>query len=458
MMLVLWPAVAAVLFSQLPHRAAIIWTILAGYLLLPPVVGIDLPLLPPVDKHGIPAIAALVGALALRTQSPLHWQRPEWWVLALVALALVTPVVTMATNPEPLIVGITYRPGLGLFDALNGVIGAVVMLLPFLLGYMVLSSTDGVRAWMAALLLAGLAYSLPMLLEVRMSPQLNVWIYGFFAHDFSQAIRYGGYRPMVFLEHGLWVALFGFMAVIAATLHLREGEARLRLRNGAVLAYLLVVLFLCKSAASLIYAVLLVPMVLLAPPVWQVRLAALLALTVLVYPLLRWLNLFPVDAIRDLAMSFDAERGRSLEFRFANEDLLLERASQKPLAGWGGWGRNLDIDPISGRFATVSDGYWVVMMTISGIIGYVATFGLLCGSLIRLWIAARASAIDRWTAGLALMMAANLVDLVPNATVTPLTWLSLGAVAGLAARGVTVPQDAGVPRVKDRPRMRTVIG
>ena len=123
------------------------------------------------------------------------------------------------------------------------------MLLPFLLGYMVLSSTDGVRAWMAALLLAGLAYSLPMLLEVRMSPQLNVWIYGFFDHDFSQAIRYGGYRPMVFLEHGLWVALFGFMAVIAATLHLCEGEARLRLRNGAVLAYLLVVLFLCKSAA-----------------------------------------------------------------------------------------------------------------------------------------------------------------------------------------------------------------
>ena len=41
-MLAAWPAVAAMLFSRLTPRQALIWGPLLGYLLLPPVVGIDL--------------------------------------------------------------------------------------------------------------------------------------------------------------------------------------------------------------------------------------------------------------------------------------------------------------------------------------------------------------------------------------------------------------------------------
>ena len=49
-----------------------------------------------------------------------------------------------------------------------------------------------------------------MLVEVRLSPQINTWIYGFFQHDFIQMMRYGGFRPIVFLPHGLWVAFFAY--------------------------------------------------------------------------------------------------------------------------------------------------------------------------------------------------------------------------------------------------------
>ena len=38
-MLAAWPAVAAMLFSRLTPRQALIWVPLLGYLLLPPVVG-----------------------------------------------------------------------------------------------------------------------------------------------------------------------------------------------------------------------------------------------------------------------------------------------------------------------------------------------------------------------------------------------------------------------------------
>ena len=145
-------------------------------------------------------------------------------------------------------------------------------------------------------------------------------------------------------------------------------------------------------------------------------------------------------------------------FRLVNEDVLLQHAAERPWFGWGGWGRNLEVDPISGQFTSVSDGYWVVVMTISGIVGYLSIFGLLCGSVIRLWLATRSGPVDRWTAGLALIMAASLVDLIPNATVTPLTWISAGALAGLAARGMPVTAGKTAPAPVASRAMKTVIG
>ena len=63
---------------------------------------------------------------------------------------------------------------------------------------------------------AGLIYSLFILFELRMSPNLHRWIYGFGQHGFSQHIRWGGYRPMVFMAAGLAVALFITNALMAA--------------------------------------------------------------------------------------------------------------------------------------------------------------------------------------------------------------------------------------------------
>jgi len=78
--------------------------------------------------------------------------------------------------------------------------------------------------------------------------------------------------------------------------------------------------------------------------------------------------------------------------------------------------------------------------------------------VIRLWLATRSGPVDRWTAGLALIMAASLVDLIPNATVTPLTWMSAGALAGLAARGMPVGARQAAPAPAARRAMKTVIG
>ena len=64
LVLAAWPCVALVLFRRLPVERALIWTLLGGYLVLPPLANFDLPLLPPLNKVLIPNLMALAEKLA----------------------------------------------------------------------------------------------------------------------------------------------------------------------------------------------------------------------------------------------------------------------------------------------------------------------------------------------------------------------------------------------------------
>src|SRR5690606_16532220 len=150
-----------------------------------------------------------------------------------------------------------------------------------------------------------------------------------------------------------------------------------RMRRMVVAIYLGVMLVLCKSASPLIYACLLLPLLLFASSRTQMRVAALLATIVVAYPLLRSLELVPVDGILSLARSIDLERASSLQFRLENEEMLLRHASSKPIFGWGAWGRNFVYDFATGDRITTVDGRWIVVIGISGYLGYLAEFGLL---------------------------------------------------------------------------------
>lgn len=460
-MILAWPLVAALLFSRLPPLNAIIWTLLGGYLLLPPVAAIDLPLIK-LNKESVTSLSALAGALLT---APRGGQRPQFelWVKILIAGLVLAPMPTALGNPEPLVEGLSFRPGMKPYDGVSASVDMMLTLIPFYIGYRFVSSPEAITQILRALLLAGLAYSLPMLLEIRLSPQLNVWIYGFFAHDFSQMIRYGGFRPMVFLAHGLWLALFASTAVMAAAAWLRlgRGTAGAGMRVMALL-WLGAVLVLCKSVAALIYAVIFVPVLLLLRPRRQMMLAGLIALAAFAYPIARWTGTFPADALADFALGLDAERGQSLEFRFDNEQILLERAALKPLVGWGGWGRNQIVDPETGRYASVTDGQWIIQLSAYGILGYLCMFGLLCGAVIRsglhAWRGAGATGggVGIAAAALAVIQAVAMADLIPNATLTTLTWLCAGALAGHVAH-VWQPAAAAALAPPLPPKFRTVL-
>ena len=136
----------------------------------------------------------------------------------------------------------------------------MLALVPFLLARQFLSSEQGLREILLALMVGGLIYSIPSLIEIRLSPQINVWIYGFFQHSFEQTIRAGGYRPIVFLPHGLWLALFMCTALLSAAALARHTRAIDRWKMLLLVAYLAVLLVMSKSLASLAYGIVLVPL------------------------------------------------------------------------------------------------------------------------------------------------------------------------------------------------------
>ncbi|GLS85403.1 hypothetical protein GCM10010873_03760 [Cypionkella aquatica] len=444
MMLFVWPLVCWQLWRRLDPARALIWTVLGGYLIMPPLTVINFPIIPDLDKTTIPNLMAWVGALYVRHDKISFL--PEGRIgKVLILIYIISPFGTVLTNTDPIYFGAAYLQGMKIYDSAAAVANQFIALLPFLLARRYLGNPAGMRAVIEALVLAGLWYSVPMLIEARFSPQMNVWVYGFFQHDFFQTIRQGGYRPVVFLPHGLWVAFFALMVVLAAMVRLRDTTSELRPKALLIALYLAFMLYVCKSAGVAVYALCLTPLVLLANWRLQVLAAAAIAVLVISYPVLRGLHLVPVEQIVNFANGFSADRAGSLQFRIDNEELLLARAQEKALFGWGGYGRAFLHDPITGQMTTIADGAWVIVMGTYGWMGFIAEFGLTSLPILLLGreaLSRYAAPFNRYSAGLALILAANLFDLLPNATHIPFTWLMVGGLLAEAERMRQLRLDA----------------
>ncbi|WP_343503029.1 hypothetical protein [Alloyangia pacifica] len=432
LMLALWPIVTVVLFRRLPPDRALIAALLAGYLILPePPAAFDLPMFPPLTKHNIPALAAFAFCLwRYGLQGGLLPRSLPGKVLLITYV--LSPALTAVTNTEPVFYGEIGLPGLSIKDAVALVLQQVLLVLPFLLARQFLAQGGSQRHLLVALIWGGLLYTLPMLVEMRLSPQLNRWVYGYYQHLFGQSIRADGYRPVVFLYHGLWVAFFLMTATVSAwALWRTERNTKMLL----VALWLTLILVLAKSLGALIFAVVLIPVVLLLTRMGQIRVAILIGLVAITYPVLKGTHLVPEDRILAEAAKIDPERAYSLEFRFENENTLLDRAYEKPVFGWGSWGRNHILDPVTGNILTVTDGRWIIVIGVYGWVGFLAEFGLILLPLLLLWRESTArdrAEVSPFIAPLSLLLAINLSDMVPNATLTPLTWLVAGALTGYA--------------------------
>lgn len=449
----LWPLVVFWLFANCSPAGALTASILGAYLLLPQNYSIELPAIPSLNKDSIPALAAVLAAgmmvqrqrlagLAPGMVLPGLWPRSRV-VRILFILMLVGAVATVLTNGDMLHYGSRILPALRLYDVASFLGNSLFTLLPFLLARKYLAHPDAQRTVLVGLVVAGILYSLPALYEVRFSPQLSRDIYGYFPHDWRQHIRAGGFRPVVFLHHGLWLAIFFCCSFLAAMALWRSGTGKSRMRWLAASAWLFMTLVLSKGVGALGIGLLLGAMILVLPIRLQVIGAAVLAAILMTFPMLRGADMVPTETALEMARSVDPAREASLRYRFDNEDMLLDKANQRPAFGWGGWGRNRVFDE-EGRDISITDGYWVIVIGTRGWIGYLAEFGLLLVPMIFLGLRWKQMALTPATAGLTLVLSANMIDLIPNATVTPVTWLLAGALAGRLELG-RINDTAAVP-------------
>lgn len=417
-----------------PARAAAL-LLLLPVLFLPERVSFNLPGLPEFEKERIAIFWLFVGVLLFHRDRLRSVRLSNWIKLAMVAL-LGGHVITVLLNFDPLSYGGRYILPHKPYDAVNTLISnALDYILPFVLGAAMFNSAKDLRVFFRVLVGTALVYSLFQLIEIRLSPQLHRWVYGFFQDDFAQTIRGGGFRPTVFMQHGLAVAMFTVAGVLGAAALCKTKIKVFRIGGGWALGYLWLVLFLSKSVAAFLYTLVAMPLVLLARPKTQFRVAAILALIVLLYPDVRAAGLVPVNDINDWANShYGEDRAGSIMTRFLSEEMLLERAAERPFFGWGTYGRAMVYDPEhGGRPLAIRDGDWIITWGDFGRVGFLGKYLLLLLPVfltMRQLKRVRRESDGRLLAALAAIVVFSVFDLLPNGNYNYLVFVFSGVLMG----------------------------
>lgn len=408
------------------------------------------------DKTLIPNLAVLVWALVFARFKVIALPRNKV-LIGLMMLYIMSPFFTMLTNQEPLQLSVSVLPGMTYYDGLSIVFKQLIEIIPFIVGYNAFKTESDLHEVLKALVMAALAYSILILWEVRVSPQLHSQIYGFFPHSFAQQFRAGGFRAVVFLGHGLVVAIFVAISAVAAIGLWRNRTRIWGIPGIAYSAYLMFVLILCKSVGALVLAVAVGLATYLLRFRTIISILAISGLIIVAYPALRGANLIPINTIASISADFSSDRASSLQTRIDNEEILLKKAAQKPIFGWGSWGRDRVYKTHwTGKFdydTTVTDGTWIIVICTFGWAGYIACFGILAYPTARAFRYRRQFAKFPSFVILLGVLVTNLFDLLPNSSLTPLTWLIAGALAGFVPR---IVPDGRVLRNKNAIRSQSV--
>ncbi len=399
-----WIPISIALLFVLPAQRAVVASIVGAWLLLPPAV-IPISGLPDYDKMMAATLGIMLGTLIFQPNRLLEF-RPRLFDLPMVCWCL-CPMISSLDN------------GLGLYDGLSAAFGNSVRWgLPYLVGRLYFGDLQGFRDLTIGIVIGALAYIPPTAFEIRMSPMLRDMVYGMPGWG---GLRFGGYRPKVFLtnglEHGMWMTVASLTAVWLWKCGALKRIGPLPM-GSVLLPILLITTVLCRSTGAL---VLLVAGLLI---LWLcTRLNSKLCLYALLlvsptYYTLRVPNLWSGQNLVSFIEEYlSPERAQSLGFRFACEDMLADKALRRPVWGWAGWGGNRVTGP-DGRDLAPTDGMWILYLGCYGCVGLLAwTTVMLLPTLlfirrfpIRLWATPMVAPL----AAMATLMGLYMIDCLVN--------------------------------------------
>jgi hypothetical protein len=412
------------LFQHHPARRVLVISFIAAWLFLPE-ARIPLPGIPDLTKMSVTCYGILLATFIFDVG---HLKSYKFgWLDIPMLIWCVCPFVTSVVN------------GLGPYDGFASALDQTVTWgLPFFLGRIYLNSFSAMRELAIGIVIGGLIYVPLCLFEARMSPQLHRMVYGFANFDFLQSIRYGGYRPTVFMAHGLMVGAW-MMAAALISLWLWKTKVIAKvwkLPMSWVVALLFATVIIVKATGAwmlLIYGII---TLFIAKWFRTAFLVPLISLGIVIYLYCAATGIYLGDQVVTFMINngFPRERIESYEFRVRNEKILAEKAQQQMIFGWGGYGRSRIFNEY-GRDISVTDSLWIIAYGVYGMVGlWSITGSLLLPSLAfmrrypaRLWGSPNVAP----AAAVAVLVVLYMLDCVLNAMTNPVYALCSGGLAGV---------------------------
>jgi hypothetical protein len=422
-----WPFVVLALFGLLRPRRAVIAAFLFAWLFLP-MAAYSIEGLPDYTKVTATSYGVLMG-VAIFDAGRLSRFRPSWIDIPMAVWCFVPLASCISNNIGGTLASSLYGGANQSFYQIS------IWGIPWLIGRLYFSDVDGLRELALGIFIGGLIYVPLCLWETRMSPQLHHDVYGYKQQVFMMNVRYGGYRPIVFMQSALAVALWLANASLVGLWLWRTGVPKRLwgLPMGWLVTGLVGTLVLCKTLGALVLFVagavvimgtgllrsrILIIALLVAPPVYMIG---------------RGSGVWSGESLVASAALINEERARSLEWRMWNEDLYIDHTMARPLLGWTSWHFQV-YDDRENRLTT-SDGLWIIALSKHGLIGLVSLFVALLLPVTRIvWRCTPHVITSAWMAPpviLALTVLLFAIDSLFNAMVNPLFALAAGGLATL---------------------------
>ncbi|MEM9215068.1 MAG: O-antigen ligase domain-containing protein [Cyanobacteria bacterium P01_F01_bin.150] len=437
LMLFAWLPIIVFLFRWLPPHRAVLIAFLGGFLFLPQ-HSYPLPVLPDYDRSTATCYGVIIGMLLFDIDRLRHLKL-GWIDLPMVVWCL-CPFATSISND------------LGAYDGLLAMLKQIsVWGLPYILGRMYFNSLDGMRQLAVGIFMGGLVYIPLCFYETVMSPQLHRMLYGFHQHSFAQTVRYDGYRPMVFLQHGLmvgsWMMSAGLIGIWLWRSKTIESVLGIPMKWLVIAQCTMVVLV--KSTGAWILMLLGLGVMYFSK--WY-RVAILVWLLVLAVPPYLYFSAsgdMRTDAVVEfISENINPDRAQSLRFRFNNEEPLARKARERWIFGWGGWARAAIYSKYDGSQQSVSDSLWIVAYGAFGTVGLVSltatllfpSIGFLISYSAANWAHKRLAPVS----AIMIILVLYTLDNLLNDMKIPLYILGMGGLSGLLTKDSSKEQGIDI--------------
>ena len=419
-----WTPLVFFLYKKLDARLVPVIAYVAGWMFLP-CANYDIFLLKN-TKSTVIALSVLAGTYIFDRERLLNFKFK----------AVDTPVLLWCTAS---FFSSTVN-GLGFYDGISTILYEFIKWgLPYFIGRIYFTDTDVQKTLAMTIFIGGIIYIPFCWFELIMSPQLHRLTYGFHQHDFIQTLREGGgYRPMVYMTHGLMTSMWMIVASLLGSWLYYCKALPLKILGIRSLYLLLMLIFttvMMKSAGALSYFVIGLAVLYLSSRLKNSILILILLICPYLYIISRVSGIWDGRNLTEyISKKFSHERSSSLQFRFDNEKILINKALQGSFFGLGGWNRSRVFDE-KGRDISVTDGKWIIVYGMNGIYGLSVFIMMIQLPVFLFFLRLKPDVWKTETfsapAGMAIFISLTMIDNLLNAMENPIYILMGGGLIGM---------------------------